>query len=151
MAAERACGYLIDTAVLKHLHEYTRADGLAFRDFLVKRGLVGSSVSRVFNSISAVFNFTSSELGLDLRNPFQGIYHDRTAGVSKRLPVPVDAIRKIQRACANIVSDKPSDTFVGRANVHKACRNYAKHTQYRYRFFNQRWFNVRVWFILHTK
>jgi len=105
MAAERACGYLIDAAGLKHLHEYTRADGLAFRDFLVKRGLVGSSVSRVFNSISAVFNFASSELGLDLRNPFQGIYHDRTAGVSKRLPVPVDVIRKIQRECVNIDDD----------------------------------------------
>jgi integrase len=99
VAAERACGYLVDVAGLKDLHEYTRQDALSFRDFLIGRGLVGSSVTRVLNSVSAVYNFACSELALDLRNPFQGLYHDRSAGVTKRLPISDVEIRKIQAAC----------------------------------------------------
>jgi len=99
IAAERACGYLVDVAGLKDLHEYTRQDALSFRDFLVNRGLVGSSVTRVLNSVSAVYNFACSELALDLKNPFQGVYHDRSAGVTKRLPIPDLEIKKIQEAC----------------------------------------------------
>ena len=99
IAAERGCGYLVDVAGLKDLHEYTRQDALSFRDFLVNRGLVGSSVARVLNSVSAVCNFACSELALDLKNPFQGVYHDRSAGVTKRLPIPDLEIKKIQEAC----------------------------------------------------
>lgn len=98
-AAQRACGYLVDAVGLKDLHEYTRADALRFRDFLIERGLVGSSVARVLNSINSVYNFACSELALDLKNPFQGVYHDRSAGVAKRLPIPDLEIRKIQAAC----------------------------------------------------
>ena len=99
VAAERACGYLVDVAGLKDLHEYTRQDALSFRDFLIGRGLVGSSVTRVLNSVIAVYNFACSELALDLKNPFQGVYHDRSAGVTKRLPISDLEIRKIQAAC----------------------------------------------------
>ena len=35
-------------------------------------------------------NFAISEYALDLKNPFVGMYHDRLAGVSKRLPIPID-------------------------------------------------------------
>lgn len=98
-AAQRACGYLVDAVGLKDLHEYTRADALRFRDFLIERGLVGSSVARVMSSINSVYNFTCSELALDLKNPFQGVYHDRSAGVTKRLPIPDLEVRKIQAVC----------------------------------------------------
>jgi len=98
-AAERACGYLVDACGLKDLHEYSRADALAFRDALIARGLAGSSVSRVFNSVTAVFNFAVSEHALPLTNPFTRIYHDKSAGVVKRLPVPNDDLRKVQALC----------------------------------------------------
>jgi hypothetical protein len=98
-AAQRACGYLVDAVGLKDLHQYTRADALSFRDFLIDRGLVGSSVTRVLNSINSVFNFACSELALDLRNPFQGMYHDRRAGVARRPPIPDSELRKIQASC----------------------------------------------------
>ena len=98
-ATHRACGYLVDACGMKHLHEYSRGDALAFRDALVARGLAGSSVSRVFNSVTAVFNFAVSEHALNISNPFTGVYHDRTAGVSKRHPIPLPDIRKVQTLC----------------------------------------------------
>jgi hypothetical protein len=48
-AAERACRYLIEATSLKKIDDYTRQDALDFRDFLITRGLVGSSITRVFN------------------------------------------------------------------------------------------------------
>ena len=80
-AAERACKYVIDLAGDKPICSYTRHDGLALRDWLVKRGLTGSTVTRNFSYIKAIINFVSSELALDMQNPFAGIYHDRNAGV----------------------------------------------------------------------
>ena len=65
--------------------EYTRADALRYRDHLIAKGLVGSSVGRVISSIRAVFNFAISEYALDLKNPFVGMYFDKSAGVSKCL------------------------------------------------------------------
>ena len=56
-AAQRACSYLVDACGVKTLAEYTRADALSYRDYLIARGLVGSSVGRVISSIRAVFNF----------------------------------------------------------------------------------------------
>lgn len=104
-AAERACGYLVDACGLKDLNEYTRADALAFRDALVARGLAGSSVSRVFNSVTAVFNFAVSEHALNIANPFTRIFHDKTAGVVKRLPIPSDDLCKVQALCKQYDDD----------------------------------------------
>ena len=79
--------------------EYTRADALSYPDYLIAKGLVGSSVSRVISSIRAVFNFAISEFALDLKNPFIGMYFNRSTGVSKRLPIPVEDILKVQQKC----------------------------------------------------
>ena len=46
-AAQRACTYLVDACGTKTLAEYTRVDTLSYRDYLIAKGLVGSSVSRV--------------------------------------------------------------------------------------------------------
>jgi hypothetical protein len=46
-AAQRACTYMVDACGAKTLAEYTRADALRYRDYLIAKGLVGSSVSRV--------------------------------------------------------------------------------------------------------
>ena len=104
-AAQRACSYLVDACGAKNLAEYTRADALSYRDYLIARGLVGSSVSRVISSIRADFNFAISEYALDLKNPFVGMYFDKSAGVSKRLPIPIKDIRKVQNQCRLIDDD----------------------------------------------
>ena len=99
VTARRACGYVIEVSTNKALVDYDRSDALRFRDWLIERGLTGSSVTRNFSYVKAVINFAISELALDIRNPYIGVYHDRQAGVEVRKPVPVDDIRITQAAC----------------------------------------------------
>ncbi|WP_281993536.1 site-specific integrase [Sulfitobacter geojensis] len=99
---ERSCGYVIDVCGDKPLNEYTKGDANAFRDALIKRGLAGSSITRIIGSVRSMFNFVTSEEGLSLTNPFSNIYYDRTAGVSDRVPIPVDYIQKIQQQCFDL-------------------------------------------------
>ena len=104
-AAQRACAYLVEACGAKDLADYTRTDALKYRDYLIAKGMAGSSVSRVISSIRAVMNFAFSEYALDLKNPFVGMYHDRLAGVSKRLPIPIEDIRKVQQQCLSLGDD----------------------------------------------
>jgi integrase len=104
-AAERSCNYLINLCGNKPLSEYTRNDALQFRDWLVARGLTGSSVTRNFSYLKAVINFALSEYALDIRNPFVGVYHDRSAGILVRKPIPLEAIRIVQSECRSIDDD----------------------------------------------
>jgi integrase len=104
-SAERACGYVIENCGNKPLAAYTRQDALIFRDWLVARGLTGSSVTRNFSYVKAVINFALSEFALDIRNPFVGVYHDRSKGVVTRKPIPLDALRRVQRECMQIDDD----------------------------------------------
>ena len=102
VAAERSCNYLIGLCGNKPLSHYTRQDALQFRDWLVARGLTGSSITRNFSYLKAVINFALSEYALDIRNPFVGVYHDRSAGVLVRKPIPIEAIRNVQSECRQI-------------------------------------------------
>ena len=101
-AAERACKYLMQATASKNLHEYTRQDALDYRDYLLAKGLAGSSITRVLNTLNSVINFVSSEYALDVKNPFSGIYYDRSNKVQKRQPIPLDALRNVQRECYRI-------------------------------------------------
>ena len=116
-AAQRACSYLVDACGAKTLAEYTRADALSYRDYLIAKGLVGSSVSRVISSIRAVFNFAISEYALDLKNPFLGMYFDKSAGVSKRLPIPIEDILagspNPDREMAHSLQHRQATQFIG--------------------------------------
>ena len=104
-AALRACRYLVKTCGDKRLASYTREDALKYRDFLVNKGLAGSSVSRVLSSIKSIFNFVISEQVLELKNPFIGLYYDKDAGVSKRLSISIENIRLIQNKCMKLDDD----------------------------------------------
>ena len=105
LAAERVCRYVINLSGNKQLISYTRSDALMLRDWLVDRGLTGSSVTRNFSYVKAIINFALSEFALDARNPFIGVYHDRTAGVSTRQPIPNAGILKVQTECRAIDDD----------------------------------------------
>lgn len=99
IAAERTCSYVIKVCGNKDLSHFNRHDALAFRDWLVDRGLTGSSVTRNFSYLKAIINFARSELALEINNPFVGVYHDRSKGVVTRQPIPVKDIRVVQQQC----------------------------------------------------
>jgi len=101
-AAHRACGYVIDVCGDKPLTDYTKADANAFRDALISRGLAGSSITRIFGTVRAVFNFAVSEEGLSIISPFANVYYDRNAGVIERVSIPVTDIRSVQERCYQI-------------------------------------------------
>ena len=98
-AAERSCGYVIDTCGDKGITAYTRADANSFRDALIARQLSGSSITRVFGTVRSVINFAAAEIGITLTNPFARVYHDRKAGVEEREPLTVADVRAIQTKC----------------------------------------------------
>ena len=104
-AAQRACSYLIKACGDRKLLEYKRLDANAFRDSLLKRGLSGSSISRIFNSILSVTNFGASEYGISFVNPFSGVFYDRKAGVLERPPVPKENLERIKAKCLEIDDD----------------------------------------------
>ena len=100
--AERSCGYVIDVCGDRDITAYTKKDANRFRDALIERGLKGSSITRVFGTVRSVVNFAASELGIDLRNPFNGVYYDRSAGVEGRNPIPNEAIAEVQAQCRKL-------------------------------------------------
>lgn len=104
-SAERSCGYVIDVSGDKDITAYTKADANAFRDDLLRRGLTGSSITRIFGTVRSVINFAASEIGIDFSNPFGKVYYDRNAGVEERVPLPIDAIRSLQKECRRIDDD----------------------------------------------
>ena len=101
-AATRACGYLVDVCGEKALSDYARTDAITFRNALMRRNLTGSTITRVFGSLRAVINFAISECGLEMQNPFTGIYLDRKAGVSERKSIPAETIKTIQTECKKV-------------------------------------------------
>ena len=101
-AVDRAFRYLLETCGVKCLHEYTRADALMYGYYFVNKGLVGSSITGVFNTLRSVNKFASAELALNLKNPFVGLYYGRNAGVAKRKPISLAGIRLIQSECKRL-------------------------------------------------
>ncbi|MEX5729983.1 integrase [Rhodovulum iodosum] len=104
-AAERSCGYVIDVCGDKDLRAHSKADANGFRVALVKRGLTGSSIARIFGPVRSIVNFAASELGVTMTNPFGSVYFDRRAGVKHRVPLPTDALRAVQRECKRLDDD----------------------------------------------
>ena len=103
---KRGCGYLIDCCGNNDLAEYTRSDATKFRDYLFNKGLNGASVARIFGTVRAVINLAFSEFGLSIINPFSNVYFDRSAGVTKRLPVKPEDIKKVQEECYKADDEK---------------------------------------------
>ena len=103
-AATRTCNYLISIAGNKLLGDYSRSDALKFREWLIDRGLTGSSVTQNFSYLKAVFNLAVSEYALDITNSFVGVYHDREAGVIRRQPIPMEDIKRVQAQCRKLMT-----------------------------------------------
>ena len=78
---------------------------MAYRDYLIAKGLAGSSISRIYNALNSTLNFTINEYALDISNPFSRVYFDRTDKVKKRLPIPTNILKQIQNECYRIYDD----------------------------------------------
>ena len=103
---ERAVGYVIHISGNKLIEQYNRTDANRLRDYLLERGLVGSSITRTFTTVRALFNFSYNEQGVSLSNPYSGVNYDRTCGVIERKPIPQDSLRAVQQRC-RALDDEP--------------------------------------------
>jgi len=103
--ATRNTQYIIDVLGNKDLSQYTTIDAGKFRDALLKRGLVTSSVRRVFSSIKSIVNLAIKERGLKIENPFLGVFIPDLNDTTVRMPITVGEIRIIQSKCMNIDDD----------------------------------------------
>ena len=103
--AIRNTQYIIDVLGNKDLSQYTTIDACKFRDALLNRGLVTSSVRRVFSSIKSIVSFVIKEKGLKIENPFLGVYIPDLNDTTVRMPITIGEIRIIQSKCMNIDDD----------------------------------------------
>ena len=98
-AAKRNARYLVTALGVRSLDKCSTNDASKFREWLIKEQKVGtSSVGRVFASIKAITNFAINELGLEIRNPFSGVYIP-PSDAQKRHAISIENIRKIQAEC----------------------------------------------------
>ena len=99
--ATRNIKYIINELGDRDLGEYASSDAGKFRDALLKKGLITSSIKRVFSSIKSVVNFSIKENGLNIVNPFLGVYVPDLDDTIARKPIPIHTIHKIQKICVS--------------------------------------------------
>lgn len=81
-------------------------DGADFRDHLLAKGLLSSSVWRVFSTVKAVINLCISEHGLKISNPFGGVFIPEGDLETKRRLIPLQDIRSVQAECLTYDDDQ---------------------------------------------
>ena len=102
---DRNIRYLIDAVGNKDLTSYTSSDGARFRDYLLQKGLVRTSIKRAFASLRPMINLMIQEHGLDIKNPLTNTYMPDGPSTTRRQPIPLTTIRHIQSLCDNIDDD----------------------------------------------
>ena len=104
-STKRYVGYLIECLGDRPIDLYSSKDAAKYRDWLVAKGLSKASVQRTFSSAKAVFNFVIAEQGLDIRNPFNGVYLQPVDDAAKRKPVKGALLSQIKGECMAIDDD----------------------------------------------
>jgi len=95
----RVVSEIVQLAGDKVITGYTRNDALLFRDSLLKREVSYNTVKRNFECIRAIWNFAARENGVSDPNPFANMNYGNGAAAVKRMPIPIDDIRKVQQLC----------------------------------------------------
>jgi len=95
----RVVSEIVQLAGDKVINGYTRNDALLFRDSLLKREVSHNTVKRNFECIRAIWNFAARENGVSDPNPFANMNYGNGAAAVKRMPIPIDDIRKVQQLC----------------------------------------------------
>lgn len=101
-ASKRAVKNIIECLRDRPVDLYSTIDAATFKDYLFERGLVSSSVKRVFSIIRAIVNLTISEFGLKNNNGFARTFIPNLNDIKKRKPIPLHEIRKIQNEFVKI-------------------------------------------------
>ena len=72
--ANRNINYVIKLLGDLPIDNYSSKDAALFHDCLLEKGLIVSSVKRVFSSVRAIINLIIQEHGLEIYNPFSKTY-----------------------------------------------------------------------------
>jgi integrase len=104
-ASNRNIKYVIEQLGNLPIDEYSSKDAAKFRDYLLDRGLLISSVKRIFSSIRSIINLSISEEGISCINAFSKTYMPENNNVEIRKPIPIKDIRHIQSICREYDDD----------------------------------------------
>ena len=105
-STERNQRYLVECISDLAIEDLSPRLGADFRDFLFAKGLSSSSVRRIFSTVKAVINLCISERGLQIINPFGGVYIPDDNRETNRRAIPMSEIRSIQTECFNFDDDR---------------------------------------------
>ena len=103
--ANRNINYVIELLGDLPIDEYSSKDASKFRDNLLDKGLLISSVKRVFSSIRSIINLSISEEGISCINAFSKTYMPDKENVEIRKPIPTKDIKHIQSLCREYDDD----------------------------------------------
>ena len=96
---------MVDHLGDRPIDPYSSADAASFRDWLIKRGLTSSSISRIFGTIHTVINLTIQEHRLACRSTIANIYLPKKEE-EKRKPIPKHEILQIQKTCLELANER---------------------------------------------
>jgi integrase len=102
---DRNVNYFIEAVGNRDLSDYTSTDGARFRDFLLEKGLVVSSIKRIFSSLGPIIKLMIQEHGLKAISPLVGTYMPSCSKKDKRQPIPIQTIKSIQSVCMDMNDD----------------------------------------------
>ena len=103
--ANRNIKYVIELLGDLPIDEYSSKDASKFRDYLLDRGLLISSVKRIFSSIRSIINLSMSEEGINCINAFSKTYMPDNDNIEIRKPIPTKDIKHIQFLCREYDDD----------------------------------------------
>ena len=107
--SNRNIKYVIELLGDLPIDEYNSKDASKFRDCLIEKGLLISSVKRVFSSIRSIINLSISEEGINCINAFSKTYMPENNNVEIRKPIPIKDIKYVQ-SCLLYTSPSPRDS-----------------------------------------
>ncbi len=103
--SNRRIKYVIELLGDLRIDAYSSKDASKFRDYLLDRGLLISSIKRIFSSIRSIINLSISEEGISCINAFSKTYMPDKENVEIRKPIPTKDIKHIQSLCREYDDD----------------------------------------------
>jgi integrase len=94
----RSVNLLIDIAGDKPIHQYTRSDARAFRDYFIERSKI-STGKRNRNNLQGLFTRIYEELDIDKPSPFLGLRWPTDSATKARPPFSMGELNAIQTSC----------------------------------------------------
>jgi len=103
--ANRNIKYVIELLGDLPIDNYSSKDASKFRDWLIEKGLLISSVKRVFSSIRSIINLSITEEGISCINAFSKTYMPEIDDKQYRESIPTETVKHIQSLCREYDDD----------------------------------------------